>query len=171
MGDLAALQSEPRREQTERVILLLHLSAAAFVQVRNVTGDRGAGRVGGVGGLEKRGPWGSLRAQGSAGKRLRSRQAKHWLQSEQPSETWEVGWSKGTPTGAQTRVPAHPLRVERGGASVVKAPWPAFPSLRRLHLQQQARLQPAFAVSPLISVSSLVLINQPCYHFTEFTAH
>lgn len=51
MGDLGALQSEPRREQTERVILLLKLSAAAFVQVRDMTGDGGTGgRVGGVGG-------------------------------------------------------------------------------------------------------------------------
>lgn len=47
MGDLAALQSEPRREQIERVILLLKLSAAAFVQVGDVTGD--GGRGGGTG--------------------------------------------------------------------------------------------------------------------------
>lgn len=87
MGDLGALQSEPRREQIERVILLLKLSAAAFVQVRDVTGDGGGwgeatGRDGG---------WriGVLGAQGSAGKRLRSRQAKHWLESGERSETWE----------------------------------------------------------------------------------
>lgn len=43
MGDLGALQSEPRREQIERVILLLKLSAAAFVQVRDVTRDGGDG--------------------------------------------------------------------------------------------------------------------------------
>lgn len=39
MGDLDALQSEPRRAQIERVILLLKPSAIAFVQVRDVTGD------------------------------------------------------------------------------------------------------------------------------------
>lgn len=90
MGDLAAPQSEPRREQIERVILLLKLSAAAFVQVGDVAG--GGGR-----GLEKRGPPGSLRAQGSAGKQLRSRQAKRWLQSEQRSETWGRTRAKGHP--------------------------------------------------------------------------
>lgn len=59
MGDLGALQSEPRREQIERVILLLKLSAAAFVQVRDVTGN-----VGGVGGSWRNGgAWGLLRAQ------------------------------------------------------------------------------------------------------------
>lgn len=67
MGDLDALQSEPRRAQIERVILLLKPSAAAFVQVRDVTED-------GRGGC-----WllrGSLRVQGSAGKPLRARQAE-----------------------------------------------------------------------------------------------
>lgn len=46
MGDLGALQSEPRSAQIERVILLLKLSAAAFVQVRDVTEDGGAGETG-----------------------------------------------------------------------------------------------------------------------------
>lgn len=46
MGDLGALQSEPRREQIERVILLLKLSVAAFVQVRDVTRDGGDGGTG-----------------------------------------------------------------------------------------------------------------------------
>lgn len=67
MGDLGALQSEPRREQIERVILLLKISAAAFVQVRDVTGD-GVGGMGmgmGGGGLVDKG-WrdGLLRACG-----------------------------------------------------------------------------------------------------------
>lgn len=68
MGDLGALQSEPRSAQIERVILLLKLSAAAFVQVRDVTEDGG--------GLEKLGPPGSLRAQGTAGKTLGARRAE-----------------------------------------------------------------------------------------------
>lgn len=56
MGDLGALQSESRREQIERVILLLKLSAAAFVQVRDVSGDGGGdgGRMEGGWGLEER---------------------------------------------------------------------------------------------------------------------
>lgn len=61
MGDLDALQSEPRRAQIERVILLLKPSAIAFVQVRDVTGD-------GMGGGQRNWPLrGSLRVQGSAG--------------------------------------------------------------------------------------------------------
>lgn len=115
---------------------------------------------------------GSLRAQGSAGKWLRSRQAKHWLQSEQPSETWEVGSSKEKPTAAQIRVPAHPLKAEPGGASDGKALWLAF-SARVSPLCNVCvySSEPDFTASPLISVSSHVLINQPCYHFTEFMAH
>lgn len=66
MGDPGALQSEPRSAQIERVILLLKLSAAAFVQVRDVTEDGGGGL----------GPSGSLRAQGSAGKTLQARRAE-----------------------------------------------------------------------------------------------
>lgn len=47
MGDLGALQSEPRRAQIERVILLLKLSAAAFVQVG--VGEGGGGEAGSFG--------------------------------------------------------------------------------------------------------------------------
>lgn len=69
MGDLGALQSEPRREQIERVILLLKLSAAAFVQVSDVTRDREDGEDGG---------WrNGLRAQQVND--CWSRQAKHCL--------------------------------------------------------------------------------------------
>lgn len=85
MGDLGALQSEPRREQIERVILLLKLSAAAFVQVRDVTGDgggTGAGESGSLGlraqqvngcGPDRRNTGFNLKSEARRGRRIRAK--------------------------------------------------------------------------------------------------